>query len=209
MGDHVYKKTEIYSLFDEGKPICKPANFPADSPGPEYLIVDAPDGTPVALFCLLGRIFMRPVDCPFRAADRILDQLAGKAKVIVVDIHAEATSEKQLMLRHLLGRVSAVLGTHTHVPTADASVHPPGTAYITDVGMTGPYDSVIGRRYDRVLQTTLTFEPTSFEVATGDPRVSGALFEVDPSTGNASSIELVHLDKTAMDSLAECAPLET
>ena len=126
---------------------------------------------------------MRPVDCPFRAIDRLLDELPGHVKVILVDIHAEATSDKQLLLRYLAGRVSAVLGTHTHVPTADAAVHPPGTAYITDVGMTGPYQSVIGRRYDRVLKTTKTFEPTPFDVATGDPRISSVLLEIDPRDG--------------------------
>lgn len=200
MGDHVYKRKEIFGLFEREAAICRPANFPPDAPGPAYLLVETPFG-PVATFSLLGRMFMRPTDCPYRAADQMLETLTPKAKIIVVDMHAEATSEKQLMLRHLLGRVSAVFGTHTHVPTADARVYEPGTAYITDVGMTGPYDSIIGRRCDRVLQTTLTFEPTSFDVATGDPRISGALVEIEPSEGRAISVELVHLDVPAMDLL--------
>lgn len=208
MGDHVYKKTEIYPLFEQDKPICRPANFPPDSPGPDHLVVQA-GSEKVAIVCVLGRMFMRPVDCPYRAVDRVLEQLPKKVKIILVDIHAEATSEKQLMLRHLLGRATAVLGTHTHVPTADARVHPPGTAYLTDVGMTGPYDSVIGRRCDRVLHTTLTFEPTAFEVATGDPRISGALIEADPETGRALAVELIHLDKADIDAFAVPQPAES
>jgi metallophosphoesterase (TIGR00282 family) len=201
MGDHIYKKREIYSLFEKGEPICKPANFPPEAPGPDHLIVSAADGTKVAIISLLGRMFMRPVDCPFHAVDRVLDDIGKQAKVILVDIHAEATSDKQCVLRHLIGRVSAVVGTHTHVPTADASVYPPGTAYITDVGMTGPYDSVIGRRFDRVLHATTTFEPKPFDVATGDPRISGALIEVDPESGRASAIELWNLDRAKIDVL--------
>lgn len=201
MGDHVYKKKEIFSLFEEGFPICKPANFPPEAPGPDHLLVTAADGTKVAIISLLGRMFMRPVDCPFHAVDRILETIGKKAKVVLVDIHAEATSDKQCVLRHLVGRVSAVMGTHTHVPTADAAVFPPGTAYITDVGMTGPYDSVIGRRFDRVLHATTTFEPKPFDVATGDPRISGALLEVDPDTGRALAIDLVHWDRARLDAL--------
>lgn len=201
MGDHIYKKREIYSLFEKGEPICKPANFPPEAPGPDHLIVSAADGTRVAIISLLGRMFMRPVDCPFHAVDRVLVAIGKQAKVILVDIHAEATSDKQCVLRHLIGRVSAVVGTHTHVPTADASVYPPGTAYITDVGMTGPYDSVIGRRFDRVLHATTTFEPKPFDVATGDPRISGALIEVDPESGRASAIELWNLDRAKIDVL--------
>ncbi len=137
---------------------------------------------------------MRPVDDPFRAADRILDRMEPGVKVILVDIHAEATSDKQLLGRYLDGRVSAVLGTHTHVPTADEQVLPGGTAYQTDVGMTGPYDSILGRRYDRVLAATLTFVPHHFDVATGDPRLCGAVIEVDPASGRASSILRVSID---------------
>ena len=138
---------------------------------------------------------MKPVDDPFRAADRILTELQTQTKVIVVDIHAEATSDKQLLGRYLDGRVSAVLGTHTHVATADEQVLPKGTAYQSDVGMTGPYDSILGRRYDRVLAATLTGVPHHFDVATGDPRLCGALVSIDPASGHALSIRRVNVDQ--------------
>ena len=175
MGDHVYRKDEIFQIFEKTGDVLRPANFPEDSPGSDLSIVTARDGTPVAVFSVLGRTFMRPVDCPFRAADRILDRIGGRTRVIIVDVHAEATSDKQLLGRYLDGRVSAVLGTHTHVATADEQILKNGTAYQTDVGMTGPHDSIIGRRYDRVLSATLTFVQNYFDVATGDPRLNGAL----------------------------------
>jgi calcineurin-like phosphoesterase len=144
---------------------------------------------------------MRPVDCPFHAADRVLQELEGKTRCIVVDMHAEATADKYLMGRHLEGRVSAVLGTHTHVPTADEQVFPKGTAFISDVGMTGPYESILGRRVDRVLFTTVTFVPSSFEVATGDPRLAGAVVEVDPATGRATAIRRLMLNEAGLAAL--------
>ena len=195
MGDHVYRKDEIFNLFERTDRILRPANFPPDAPGEEFVIVPAKDGTEVAVFTLLGRTYMRPVDCPFRAADRVLAQIGLNAKVIFVDIHAEATSDKNLLGRYLAGRASAVLGTHTHVATADEQILSGGTAYQTDVGMTGPHDSILGRRYDRVLSTTLRFTPTHFDVATGDPRINGALVEVDQSSGRALSIERVSIDQ--------------
>jgi metallophosphoesterase (TIGR00282 family) len=202
MGDHIYKKQDIISILEADDRICKPANFPPDAPGREFIIAPGRDGTPVSAFCLLGRTFMRPVDCPFRAADRVLKQLEGKARCIVVDVHAEATAEKYLMLHHLKGRVSAVLGTHTHVPTADEQVLPGGTAFISDVGMTGPYDSILGRRIDRVLYTTVTFIPSSFEVAEGDPRLAAAVLDVDCQTGQARTIRRLMLDEAGLEALA-------
>jgi 2',3'-cyclic-nucleotide 2'-phosphodiesterase len=201
LGDHIYKKQEIIPTLQKDDRVCKPANFPADAPGREYVVAAARDGTPVAALCLLGRTFMRPVDCPFRAADRVLAALAGQARVVVVDMHAEATADKYLMGHHLKGRVSAVLGTHTHVPTADEQILPGGTAFISDVGMTGPYDSVLGRRVDRVLFTTVTFVPSSFEVATGDPRLGGALVDVDPAIGKATAIRRLMLDEAGLAAL--------
>lgn len=201
LGDHVYRKDEVFALFEQTDRLLRPANFPLDSPGEESVIVEAKDGTPVGVFTLLGRTYMRPVDCPFRAADRVLEQMSRNARVIVVDVHAEATSDKQLLGRYLDGRVSAVLGTHTHVVTADECVLPKGTAYQTDVGMTGPHDSILGRRYDRVLGATLTFVPHFFEVATGDPRLNGALVEVDPDTGRALAISRVVFDHDAAQRL--------
>jgi metallophosphoesterase (TIGR00282 family) len=201
LGDHIYKKAEIIPTLEEEDRICKPANFPPDAPGHDFALATARDGTPVAVLSLLGRTFMRSVDCPFRAADRVLTALAGQARCIVVDMHAEATADKYLMGHHLKGRVSAVLGTHTHVPTADEQILPGGTAFISDVGMTGPYDSILGRRIDRVLPTTITFVPSAFDVATGDPRLAGALVDVDPSTGQSHAIRRVmfaEADLTAM-----------
>jgi metallophosphoesterase (TIGR00282 family) len=195
MGDHVYRKDEIFKIFERSDRAIRPANFPPEAPGPELALVQARDGTPVAVFTVLGRTFMRPVDCPFHAADRLLEQIRGTARVVVVDIHAEATSDKQLLARYLDGRVSAVLGTHTHVATADEQILKQGTAYQTDVGMTGPHDSIIGRRYDRVLSTALTFVPAYFDVATGDPRLSATLFSVDPETGTAQSIQRVSINQ--------------
>jgi 2',3'-cyclic-nucleotide 2'-phosphodiesterase len=195
MGDHVYRKDEIFQIFERAGEVLRPANFPEDAPGPELSLVIARDGTRVAVFSVLGRTFMRPVDCPFRAADRILDRIGGSTRVVIVDVHAEATSDKQLLGRYLDGRVSAVLGTHTHVVTADEQILKNGTAYQTDVGMTGPHDSIIGRRYDRVLSATLTFVHNYFDVATGDPRLNGALLTIDPQTGLALSISRVSINQ--------------
>lgn len=195
MGDHVYRKDEIHQIFDRSDRVLKPANLPPESPGPELALVQARDGTFVAVFSVLGRTFMKPVDCPFRAADRLLEQIRSATDVVLVDVHAEATSEKQLLGRYLDGRVSAVLGTHTHVATADEQILPGGTAYQSDVGMTGPHDGILGRRYDRVLSATLTYVPTHFDVATGDPRLNGALVTVDPKTGRALSIQRVGIDR--------------
>jgi len=201
LGDHIYKKQEFISVLEKDDRVCKPANFPADAPGRELIHAVARDGTPVAAFCLLGRTFMRPVDCPFQAADRILAALAGQCGCVVVDMHAEATADKYLMAHHLKGRVSAVLGTHTHVPTADEQVLPPGTAFISDVGMTGPYDSILGRRIDRVLSSTITFVPSSFEVASGDPRLAGALVEIDPASGRATAIRRLMVNEADLANL--------
>ena len=195
MGDHVYRKDEIFQVFDRTGKVLRAANYPPDSPGPELALAEARDGTMVAVFTVLGRTFMKPVDCPFRASDRILDRIGGDARVVIVDIHAEATSDKQLLARYLDGRVSAVLGTHTHVATADEQILKHGTAYQTDVGMTGPHDSILGRRYDRVLSATLTCVPAHFDVATGDPRLNGALVTIDPLTGRALSISRVSFNQ--------------
>ena len=144
---------------------------------------------------------MKPVDCPFQAADRVLSQIPPEAKSILVDFHAEATSDKQLLGRHLDGRVSAVLGTHTHVPTADECILPGGTAFQCDVGMTGPHDSILGRRVDRVMETVRTFRPTHYEVAGGDPRLNGSIVDVDPQTGRATAIQRVCIDHAGLKSL--------
>jgi metallophosphoesterase (TIGR00282 family) len=194
LGDHAYRKDEVFTLFERSDRLLRAANYPIDAPGGEWCVAEARDGTQVGVFTLMGRTFMKPVDCPFVAADRVLTRLESQVRVILVDVHAEATSDKNLLGRYLDGRVSAVLGTHTHVPTADEQILPKGTAYQTDVGMTGPYDSILGRRYDRVLAATLTNVPHFFDVANGDPRLCGALVEVDAATGRAESIRRVQLN---------------
>lgn len=201
VGDHIYKKIDVVDVLDKEDRICKPANFPPDAPGRDHILATARDGTVVGIISLLGRTFMKPVDCPFRAADKVLAELLGKTRCILVDMHAEATADKYLMAHHLKGRVSAVLGSHTHVPTADEQVLPEGTAFLCDVGMTGPYDSILGRRVDRVLPTTITFVPSSFEVASGDPRLAGAIVDLDPATGKATAIRRIMVTE------ADCAKL--
>jgi 2',3'-cyclic-nucleotide 2'-phosphodiesterase len=202
LGDHIYRRREIVGVLENEPNIVKPANFPATSPGREFALVRARNGVQVAVISLLGRVFMRPVDCPWTAADRVLGGLPPEVKVILVDFHGEATSDKQLMGRHLDGRVSAVLGTHTHVPTADECILPGGTAFQCDVGMTGPYDSILGRRVDRVLESTLTFNPTHFEVATDDIRLVGSIVEVDAETGRATAIQRVSVNQDEAERLA-------
>jgi metallophosphoesterase (TIGR00282 family) len=201
LGDHIYKKQEIIPTLEQEERLCKPANFPPDAPGRDVARALARDGTPVAVLSVLGRTFMRAVDCPFRAVDRVLERTSKEVRCIVVDVHAEATADKYLLAHHLKGRVSAVLGTHTHVPTADEQLLPGGTAFISDVGMTGPYDSILGRRVDRVLATAITFVPTAFDVAEGDPRLGGALVDVDPATGRSSAIRRIMLDEAGLEAL--------
>jgi metallophosphoesterase (TIGR00282 family) len=188
LGDHIYKKLEIADILKNDDRVCRPANYPAEALGRRFAVAPAKDGTPVAVMCLLGRTFMRPVDCPFKAADAVLAELAGQAKCVIVDAHAEATADKYLLGHYLKGRVAAVIGTHTHIQTADEHILPGGTAFLCDAGMSGPYDSILGRRVDRVLSTTLSFVPMSFDVADGDPRLSGAIVDVDEAAGQAHSI---------------------
>ncbi|MCH8046080.1 MAG: YmdB family metallophosphoesterase [Planctomycetes bacterium] len=188
LGDHIYRRREISKILNSEKNIVKLANFPTEAPGREFMLLTTSAGERVAVISLLGRVFMRPVDCPWKAADRVLAQIPDDVKAILVDFHAEATSDMQLMGRYLDGRVSAVLGTHTHVPTADEQIFPGGTAFQCDVGMTGPHESILGRRIDRVSETTRTFNPTQFEVASGDVRLHGTIVEVDVETGRATAV---------------------
>ena len=189
-GNHVWNKREATTLLEREPRILRPANYPEPCPGRGMTVVSA-GGIAVAVANIMGRVFMPLVNDPFRAADRILEELAGRARVILFDVHAEATSEKMALGWYLDGRVSAVLGTHTHVATADARVLPGGTAFMTDVGMTGPYRSVIGVRTELVLQRFLTQRPIAYETADEDVRLAGALVEVDPASGRAISIERV------------------
>lgn len=192
MGDHIYRRAEIIPVLQKSERIVKPANYPSEAAGRTWVIVPTPAGR-LGVISLMGRVFMRPVDCPFAAVDRVLDEMdslpsADKADAILVDVHAEATSDKQVLARYLDGRVTAVLGTHTHVPTADAHVMPGGTAMQCDVGMSGPYHSVIGRDISRVTKTTISFEPCHFHVATKDVRLCGAIIQ-SGEQGRAESIE--------------------
>ena len=191
LGDHIYRRKEIYSVLSSNSNIVKPANFPEDAPGHKLAIIGEAVGEQVAIVSLMGRVFMKPVDCPFQAVDKILRQIPSTVRVILVDFHAEATSDKQLMGRYLDGRVTAVLGTHTHVPTADECILPGGTAFQCDVGMTGPYESILGRKISAVTEATTTFRPTQFQVATQDVRLGGAIVDVNIHTGKAKSIERV------------------
>ncbi len=192
MGDHIYRRKEIYPVLAKETNIVKPANLPAAAPGREFAIYQTPSGHQVAVLSVLGRLFMKiMVDDPFAAVNRVLEMLPKSVKIIVVDIHAEATSEKVALGWHLDGRVSVVFGTHTHVPTADERVLPKGTAYVTDLGMTGPYESVLGRDKQRVIGTMISGVPNTFDVAEGDARMYGVVVAVDNMTGRATHIERV------------------
>lgn len=201
LGDHVYRRREIMRTLEEATNIVKPANLPATSVGRRWAVIDARNGERVAICALLGRLFMKPVDCPWHAADKLLGEVPSDVKIRLVDFHAEATSEMQLMGRYLDGRVTAVLGTHTHVPTADECILPKGTAFQCDVGMTGPYESIIGRRIDRVLENTLTALPLPFDVATDDARLSGTIVEVDVATGLATGIRRLMVNEQQANAL--------
>ena len=188
LGDHIYRKKEIIEILEQQTNIVKPANYPPEAPGRCWTVITSSTGRKVAVFSLMGRVFMRPVDCPFLAANRVLEEIPQDVKIRVCDFHAEATSDKQLMGRFLDGRVSAVLGTHTHVPTADEQLLPGGTAFQSDVGMTGPHESILGRQIERVMEATITFRPVPFYVAKNDVRLNGAIVDVDPNRGMAQSI---------------------
>ena len=187
-GNHIWDRKEILDFIPREPRLLRPANFPAATPGRGLFRGTSRQGIPYAVLCLQGRIFMAANEDPFSAADRELASLGPETKVILVDFHAEATSEKQAMGWHLDGRVSAVVGTHTHVPTADERILPNGTAYITDVGMTGPHDSVIGMEKGAIIKRFLDGMPARFEVATGDIQMNAVLIEVDSLSGRAVSI---------------------
>ncbi len=191
LGDHVWDQRGWETEIGEIDRVCRPANLPASCPGWDHVVVAA-RGFRVAVFTVLGRQYMNlKAEDPFLCADRMVERLKGQADAIIVEIHAEATSEKQALGWHLDGRVTAVLGTHTHVPTADARVLPKGTAFICDVGMTGPYESVLGREVAPVISRFMDGMPRRLEVATGDVRMSSVLIEIDPSMARASKIELL------------------
>lgn len=188
-GNHVWDKKEGVEILDREPRLLRPANYPAGNPGTGVYVGETAAGVPVATLNLEGRVFMEYLDSPFQVADRLLGELRRDVKVVFVDFHAEATSEKQALAFYLDGRVSAVVGTHTHVPTADERILPGGTALLTDVGMTGPYESIIGMRADKVLRRFLLQTRAPFEVAKRDVRLAAAVVEIDEATGQAQGIE--------------------
>ncbi len=196
-GNHVWDKKEGVPLLDAHPTLLRPANYPEGNPGRGWCIDETAAGIPVAVVNLQGQAFMAPIDNPFRVADRVLEEIAAAnpdLKVVLVDMHAEATSEKQAIGWYLDGRVTAVLGTHTHVPTADEKILPQGTAFQTDVGMTGPYESVIGMRPEKVLERFLFNTPRPFEPAKRDLQLRGAVIDADETSGRATAIRRIRID---------------
>lgn len=187
-GDHIWKKREIFELINQETRILRPLNFPSGAPGAGFGIFKNQEGRKVGVINVNGRVFMEALECPFKAAMSAQEALSKETAIIILDIHAEATSEKVALGWFLDGKVSAVLGTHTHIQTADEKILPQGTAYITDVGMTGPYDSVIGRKKEDVLERFLTSVPTRFEVAQEDIQLAAVVLDIEETTGKAKSI---------------------
>jgi 2',3'-cyclic-nucleotide 2'-phosphodiesterase len=191
LGNHAWDNREIFEFIDDAKYLVRPANFPKGTPGKGLVFLKF-NQLEVAVINLQGRTFMSPIDCPFQKADELIEQARSRTPLIFVDFHAEVTSEKQAMGWYLDGRVSAVVGTHTHVQTADNRILPSGTGYLTDVGMTGPYDGILGVERDAVLKRFLTSLPVRFEVpTTGRTQLSGVLLELDDKTGQTKKIERI------------------
>ncbi len=188
-GNHIWDKKEVLSYLTEESRLLRPANYPDVNPGKGEYVFEDGEGRKIGILNLQGRVFMEPIDCPFHVADEKVKVLSAATPVIIVDFHAEATSEKQALGWHLDGRVTAVIGTHTHVPTADERILPKGTAFISDVGMVGGLNSVIGIKKDLALQRFLTACPQRFEPSKGDLFLSSVVIEVNPSTGRALSIK--------------------
>lgn len=191
-GNHVWDKKDFVPYLDSETRVLRPANHPAGTPGRGCAVYEK-NGKKIAVICLLGRVFMPPLECPFRVSKELVEGLPEDVKTIIVDIHAEATSEKIALGRWLDGKVSAVCGTHTHVQTADEQVFPGGTAYITDVGMTGGHGGIIGMTYESIIPKFINGTPTKFEVCEEDIRLQGAVIDIDDETGIALDIRRVDL----------------
>ncbi|MGD0278450.1 MAG: TIGR00282 family metallophosphoesterase [Smithella sp.] len=192
-GNHIWNKKEVLEFIGDFERLLRPANYPTATPGSGTVLIPLSTGEYVGVLNLAGRIFMQPIDCPFVAAKNKIAELRKKTNIIIVDIHAEATSEKKALGWYLDGEVSAVLGTHTHVQTADEQILPQGTAYISDAGMTGPFDSVIGIKKEAIIERFLTQMPNRFEVARDDIRMQGVIMNIDSATGKANSIERISI----------------
>ncbi|MBM3251418.1 MAG: TIGR00282 family metallophosphoesterase [Candidatus Omnitrophica bacterium] len=190
-GDHIWDRREILDIVDIKENLLRPANYPDGTPGKGYCVIEK-DKNFIGVLNVQGRVFMKPaVDCPFKKATEIIAKIKTKTPIIIVDMHAEATSEKIALGHFLDGQVSAVVGTHTHVQTADEKILPQGTAYITDIGMCGPCDSVIGQRKEKIIERFLTSMPLRFEVASEDVQLQGAIIEIDEKSGKAKKIERI------------------
>ncbi|MCX5851131.1 MAG: TIGR00282 family metallophosphoesterase [Deltaproteobacteria bacterium] len=193
-GNHIWDKKEVLEFIEYYPALLRPANYPAGTPGGGSIISSNGAGERVAVINLEGRVFMRPLDCPFRAAEKEIERLSAVTNIIIVDMHAEATSEKQAMGWFLDGRVSAVIGTHTHVQTADEKILPMGTGYITDAGMTGSFDSVLGISKDIAVGKFLSMMPVKFDVAKGDVWLQGVILDIDGKSGRTRAIERVNIE---------------
>jgi len=193
-GNHIWDKKEIIEWFDEERHLLRPANYPLENPGNGSVVVKTPVGEKVGVLNVQGRVFMNSLDCPFKIAIEEVKKLKEETKVIVIDIHAEATSEKMAMGWFFNGKVSAVVGTHTHVQTADEKILPEGTAYITDVGMTGAMDSVIGMKKEILIERFLTQRPKRFVVAKRNIQLNGVIIDIDSQTGKSTGIKRLRMD---------------
>lgn len=197
LGDHVWDQKELEEYLKDSEKVVRPANFPEDIPGKGWCIVETSSGKKVGIINILGRVFMRySLNCPFRTVAKIVAEIKKETNIIVVDMHAEATSEKVAMGHFVDGTVSAVVGTHTHIQTADETVLPKGTAYITDLGMVGPYDSVIGQDKEKIIERFLKCMPIKFQVAEKDVKLCGVVIDVDDKTGLANNVVRIQRDLT-------------
>ncbi len=191
-GNHIWQKKDLRDFLDTSERIIRPANYPSQNPGNGYTIADA-DGYRVLVMNVMGVIYGEPLADPFETVERILKREEGNYDIATLDIHAETTSEKYALARYFDGRVNVIYGTHTHIPTADEQILPKGSGYITDLGMTGPHDSILGVKSECIIHKLTTKLPTRFEIAENDLRVNGALFELDPSSGKVSKVTRVTL----------------
>ena len=208
-GNHVWDKKEALDYIGVEPRLLRPANYPAGAPGNGRYLARTRDGVSVGVVNVMGRVFMLNIDDPFTGVLRQIDELKSRTRIILVDFHAEATSEKLAMGWHLDGKVTAVVGTHTHVQTADERILPKGTAYLTDVGMTGPHDSIIGVDIDAALGRFLTALPQRFETATGNPRLNAVLIDADEQTGRAIDIERLSYSLDELKALADARPVRS
>jgi len=206
-GNHIWDKKEVLEYMPAEPRLLRPANYPAGAPGRGSYVAQTGDGRAVGVVNIMGRVFMLQIDDPFAVVLREIEAIRHRTRVIIVDFHAEATSEKTAMGWHLDGKVTAVLGTHTHVQTADERILPHGTAYLTDAGMTGPHDSIIGMDKEPSLARFLTGMPVKFEPAAGNARLNGALIEADDKTGRATRITRVSYSEKELATLSGTAPL--